>query len=139
MSQITTVFEADGFYDIKYAIVDIPNDRTAVDTEQNKKHKGPCVCVHFGPHGSQREWVKDAEEALKVLGEKKASVEVLARAAVAVGMSTPQADVPDAPDGAGVDLDAMTVKNLRALAKERNVDLGKARKKADIIAVLEAD
>ncbi|REJ34525.1 MAG: hypothetical protein DIU84_07715 [Bacillota bacterium] len=34
------------------------------------------------------------------------------------------------------DLEAMTVAQLRALAAERGVDLGQARRKADIIAAL---
>lgn len=45
----------------------------------------------------------------------------------------------DSVDAGERDLADMTVKELRALAAERDVDLGDASKKADIIAVLSED
>lgn len=46
-------------------------------------------------------------------------------------------DVPDENSDSG-EIGDMTVKELRAYAEEKKIDLGKATAKADIIAVIEA-
>lgn len=62
--------------------------------------------------------------------EGRAAVIIGAGVAVRVGEPAPQP--PPADDG----LEDMTVSELRALADERGIDLGDARRKADIIAAL---
>lgn len=41
------------------------------------------------------------------------------------------------PEGGGLDLESMTVAELKALAAEHTVELGDATKKADIIAAIQ--
>lgn len=63
------------------------------------------------------------------VSEARAAVIIAAGVAVVVSRPAPPAQPSD-------DLDAMTVAELKALAAERGIDLGDARRKADIIQLL---
>lgn len=63
------------------------------------------------------------------VSEARAAVIIAAGVAVVVSRPAPPTQPSD-------DLDAMTVAELKALAAERGIDLGDARRKADIIQLL---
>jgi len=57
---------------------------------------------------------------------------------LAVTENTPEAPVAEDPSGAEKQLTDMTVAELTAYAKEHEIDLGTAAKKAEILAAIQA-
>lgn len=83
-----------------------------------------------------RPWLDRQAGVYRKRGEEievtEARAAVIIGAGVAVRVDEPEPQPPPADDG----LEDMTVSELRALADERGIDLGDARRKADIIAAL---
>lgn len=83
-----------------------------------------------------RPWLDRQAGVYRKRGEEievtEARAAVIIGAGVAVRVDEPAPQPPPTDDG----LEDMTVSELRALADERGIDLGDARRKADIIAAL---